>query len=901
MARLNLKTVEERVARLGAQESYDRDIVFDLLLAYGKPKGNVTRLRNGSLNVAADPSCEIAQKNVVYFREATGDPLAEIEELRKAAHVVRFNPRFVVVTNYAEFVAVDMKTGDNLAIPIHDIDKHFTFFLPWAGMEKAQYVAEAHADVMAAERMGKLFDELLAANPDLMALPHGRHALNVFFTRLLFCFFAEDTGIFTANQFTNAVGSHTQIDGSDVDEFLSDLFTALDTKNRADKPPYLADFPYVNGRLFAVKNSENVPAFTKTARQQLIDLGTLIWREINPDIFGSMFQSIVTPGTRSGLGQHYTSVPNILKTIEPLFLDELKEQLDFGFDSVKKLEMLLDRISEIKIFDPACGSGNFLVIAYKELRKLEHAILERLAELDSKHQVLFAESRINIENFYGIEIDDFAAEVAILSLWIAKHQMNAEFREKFNVSIPLIPLREAGNITAGNANRIEWNSICPNDRKSEIYLIGNPPYYGAKKQTADQKADYAFAFAGNSYPKNLNYVALWFTKGADYIRNSRAELAFVTTDSVVQGEHVGMMFPALFAKGLEIGYAYTPFKWENNAKRNAGVTVAVISLRNISKASKFLYIDGLRVSAGNINGYLVDASNIVVEKSTKPRNGLPPMHSGSMPIDDGNLILSRKEADNLMADPAAAGFVKKFVGTKEFVEGLDRFALWIPDEAKADALRVPEISQRISRVQEFREGRDRKETQKLAQTPWRFGFRSYSPEPFILVPKSSSERRDYLPIGMMDSDTLISDLAFAVYGAELWLFSLITSRMHMAWARSVGGKFKEDPRYSNTLVYNTFPMLPVSNGMKEELTTAALRVLDVREYHCEKTLAVLYDPDKMPDDLRAAHKTVDDLVDSIYSKRPYETDEERLSDLFALYEKKSAEEETKNPKKKRRK
>lgn len=901
MARLNLKAIEERVARLGARESYNRDLIFDLLLAYGKPKGNITRLRNGSLNVAADPGREIAQKGVVYFREVAGEPLAEIEELRKAAHAVRFNPRFVIVTDYAEFIAVDMKTGDNLAIPIHDIDKHFTFFLPWAGMEKAQYVAEAHADVKAAERMGKLFDELLAANPDLMSLPHGRHALNVFFTRLLFCFFAEDTGIFTDNQFTNAVGSHTLTDGSDVNDFLSDLFTALDTEKRADKPTYLADFPYVNGQLFAVKDAEIVPAFTRAARQQLIDLGTLIWQEINPDIFGSMFQSIVTPGTRSDLGQHYTSVPNILKTIEPLFLNELKEQLDAGFDSVRKLETLLDRISEVKIFDPACGSGNFLVIAYKELRKLEHAILERLAELDSKHQVLFAESRINIENFYGIEIDDFAVEVAVLSLWIAKHQMNTEFREKFNVSIPLIPLREAGQITAGNANRIEWNSICPNDRKSEIYLIGNPPYYGAKKQTADQKADYAFAFAGAPYSKNLNYVALWFTKGADYIRNSRAQLAFVTTDSVVQGEHVGMMFPALFAKGLEIGYAYTPFKWANNAKRNAGVTVAVISLRNISKASKYLYIDGLRVNAENINGYLVDASNIIVKKSSKPQNDLPPMNSGSMPIDGGNLILNKGEADRLMADPVAAGFVKKFVGTKEFVDGIDRFALWISDEDVADALGVPEISQRISRVRDFRESRERKETKKLAQTPWRFGFRSYSPEPFILVPKSSSERRDYLPIGMMDSDTLISDLAFAIYGAELWLFSLITSRTHMAWARSVGGKFKEDPRYSNTLVYNTFPLPPISNEIKEQLTMAAFRILDVREYHSEKTLVELYDPDKMPEDLRAAHNTVDVLVDSIYSKKPYETDEDRLSDLFALYEKRSAEEETKEPTKKGRK
>ncbi|MCV7616186.1 class I SAM-dependent DNA methyltransferase, partial [Micrococcus luteus] len=384
MARLNLKAIEERVAPLGGRESYDREFIFDLLLAYGKPQGNVTRLRNGSLSVAEDPATEVAQKNVVYFKETTGDPLAVIDELKTSPAVVRYRTRFVIVTDYDELLAVDTKTGENLMIPIRDIDQHFTFFLPWAGMEKAQYVAESHADVKAAERMGKLFDELLAANPGLMEGTHGRHALNVFFTRLLFCFFAEDTGIFTQSQFVNAVGSHTQTDGSDVHDFLAALFTALDTEDPADKPNHLAAFPYVNGRLFTMSAGLEVPTFTKAARDRLIELGTLNWSEINPDIFGSMFQAIVSPGKRSDLGQHYTSVPNILKTIEPLFLDGIREQLDAGFDNVRKLEALLERISAIKVFDPACGSGNFLVIAYKELRKVEHAILERLTDLDPK-------------------------------------------------------------------------------------------------------------------------------------------------------------------------------------------------------------------------------------------------------------------------------------------------------------------------------------------------------------------------------------------------------------------------------------------------------------------------------------------------------------------------------------
>lgn len=690
--RLNLKAVEERVAPLGGRESYGREFIFALLLAYGKPQGNVTRLRNGSLSVAEDKMTEVAQKNVVYFKETTGDPLAVIDELKGSPAVVRYRTRFVIVTDYAELLAVDTKTGENLMIPIRDIDQHFTFFLPWAGMEKAQYVTEAHADIKAAERMGKLFDELIVANPGLLQLPHGRHALNIFFTRLLFCFFAEDTGIFAESQFTLAVGSHTQADGSDVDDFLAAVFSALDTQEAADRPRHLASFPYVNGRLFTMSPEQSVPTFTKAARDLLIALGTLDWSEINPDIFGSMFQAVVNPDERSDLGQHYTSVPNILKTIEPLFVDGLREQLDAGFDSVRRLEALLERISSIKVFDPACGSGNFLVIAYKELRKLEHAILERLAELDPRHQVLFAESKINIESFYGIELADFATEIAILSLWIAKHQMNSEFKEKFNLSIPLIPLKETGQVQQGNAARLDWNAVCPNDG-GEIYLIGNPPYKGAKAQTKEMKADFPFVFMGRPFNKNLDYIALWFVKGADYIEGTRAELAFVTTNSVSQGEHVGLMFPMIFAKDIEIGFAYTSFKWENNAKRNAGVTVAVIGLRVNRPGAKYLYTGDLQIAARNINGYLADGDSVFIDKRTNPLSDLPAMSFGSMPNDNGALILTLAEREGLLAtEPKARDWIKQFLGASEFIAGTDRYVLWIEGSSTDAALSVPEIA-----------------------------------------------------------------------------------------------------------------------------------------------------------------------------------------------------------------
>lgn len=902
MPRLNLKAIEERVAPLAGRDGYDRDFIFDLLLAYGRAKGNITRLRNGSLNVAEDPKREVAQKNVVYFREATGDLLEELEALRVAPAVVKYSPRFVIVTDYVTMLALDTKTGENRTFPLREIDQHFTFFLPWAGMEKAQYTAETVADVRAAEKMGTLFDELSSANPGLLNDPDQRHGLNVFFTRLLFCFFAEDTGIFADGQFTNAVGSHTLEDGSDTADFIRDLFAALDEPDPKNKPAHLRDFPYVNGRLFRADAHYTVPRFTAKAREMLIALGRQIWLDINPDIFGSMFQAIVTPGKRSNLGQHYTSVPNILKTIEPLFLDELKEEFEESFDSAKKLQKLLDRIARIKVFDPACGSGNFLVIAYKELRRLEHAILQRLGELGA-NDALFNESRINIENFYGIEIDDFAVEVAILSLWIAKHQMNREFQQQFGISIPLIPLKETGKIRAGNATRIDWNEVCPNDGTDEIYLIGNPPYGGSKKLKAEQKADYPFVFGDRKYSKNLDYIALWFVKGSDYIAGTRAQLAFVSTNSVVQGEHVGLMFPMIFDAGVEIGFAYTSFKWENNAKNNAGVTVVVIGLRTESHGKKYLYQDGIRNEVQRINGYLADAKNVFISRRPKQPlfRGFPTMQFGNMAMDGGNLLLTARERNELLAkSPETAPYLKKIFGSQEFINHIDRFCVWVrPDEVQ-DAEKIPALAERFRRVFDMRSASRDAGTRKKATTPWSFREQKGGITDSIIVPSVSSERREYIPMGYLGPDTVISNAAFAVYDAEPWLFALLTSRMHMAWARAVGGKMKTDYRYSNTIVYNNFPVPELGDADKQKLTEKALRVLDVREYHCEKTLAELYDPDLMPDNLREAHKEVDDLVDSLYSARAYETDEDRLSDLFAMYEDMIAAEEAAKPKKKRK-
>lgn len=891
--RLSVRELEERVGALAGRKYFSQELLYDLLAAYGRSAGSITRLRKGDLNVAWDPQAgEVAQKNVVYFRpvprESSTDELLELMgELTDAEHVTRYSPRFVLVTDYHRLLAYDTHTRETLNTPLGEIGQYVAFFLPWAGMEKTNYISEHHADRKAADKMAVLFDELLKVTPSLKETAQSRHNLNTFFSRLLFCFFAEDTEVFTSNQFTNAVGSLTLKDGSDTHEVIAQIFAALDAEAREDKPAVAAGFPYVNGRLFAVQSGQYVPVFNRRARELLLELGALQWGDINPDIFGSMFQSVIDAGQRANLGQHYTSVPNILKTIEPLFLDDLKAQLEAAEGSPKRLRKLLDRIAGIKVFDPACGSGNFLVIAYKELRKLEHAILEKLQELSGDYQSqLLLESRIRIENFYGIEIDDFPAEIAVLSLWIAKHQMNVEFKQKFGTSIPLIPLREAGAIRCDNAARLDWQEVCPNNGEEEIYLIGNPPYVGSSMQTKEQKEDFSIVFGKRKYGKNLDYVSLWFIKGADYISRSNSQLAFVATNSIVQGLHISMLFPHILTEHVEIGYAYTSFKWTNNAKGNAGVTVIVLSLRPEGiKSPKYIFSGGVRTEAKNINWYLLDSPNIVLDSPRHPiSNEFPPMVYGNKPSDGGNLFLDILEYQDLVtAHPDAKKYTHPILGSAEFINGKDRWCLWITDEQVKDASEIPPIAERLERVRAMRLCSKAAITREFASQPHRFLQLSYKKTDSLIVPRVSSERREYIPIGYLGPDTVISDSAFAVYDAEPWLFALLTSRMHMVWTRTVGGRMKTDYRYSNTVVYNNFPVPELSARAKSELTDAALRVLDVREYHSEMTLAQLYDPDTMPQDLRLAHEQLDLLVDSLYRDTPFASDDERLKRLFNLY------------------
>lgn len=901
MATLSVREIEQRVTQIAEQDEFGDDLLFDLLLAYGRAQSNVTRLRNGSYNVAEDPSRDYAQKNIVYFRplvdgdvpttpaEREAKLLDAVQHLRTHERVIRYNTRFVIATDYHWLAAVDIKTNENRIFPLGQLAKHYSFFLPWAGMEKAQYAAEKHADTKAAQHMGELFDALVKANAVSLQTDEDRHRLNVFFTRLLFCYFAEDTGLFPDGSFTQAIASHSREDGTGTNTIIEEIFAVLDVADKSDYPAHLQVFPYVNGRLFSDDERFQVPHFDAKSRDLLIRLGRLIWQDINPDIFGSMFQAVVHSGSRSELGQHYTSVPNILKTIEPLFLDELKQQFEAAYDSASKLEKLLHRIGNIKVFDPACGSGNFLVIAYKELRRLEHAILQRLETLSVKRQTLFEQSVVKIDNFFGIEIDDFATEVAILALWIAKHQMNQEFEDKFGVTLHMIPLRSMGQITCANAARIDWEEICPHDTDDEIYLIGNPPYLGSSMQSKEQKEDLARVFGTKKYPKKIDYIAAWFIKGSNFIKNSRAKLAFVSTNSVTQGDQPSLLFPFIFNNSIEIGYAYTSFKWTNNAKNNAGVTVVVISLRRESSQDKFLYSDGVRRQVGNINPYLTDTSNIIVSRRSKPLSeNVPQMRKGSVPTDNGELIVSSEEIESI--PEVGLKFLKKFVGSADFINSIDRFCFWIPDSRYEELENHVYFSDKFQNIKTFRENSNSETTRERAGLYWRFWHLSYKPTDAIIVPKVSSERRNYVPLGYLGPDAVIADSAFAIYDAEPWLFALLTSKMHMAWLGAVGGKMKTDYRYSNTIVYNNFPVPDLKPKTKEQLTETALRILDVREYYCENTLAELYDPDKMPELLREAHDNNDALVDKLYQRgtKPFQSDDERLAELFKRYEEMTA-------------
>jgi hypothetical protein len=881
---MQLHEVESNVAGLDVRQGFE--FIYDLLGAYGISNASISRLKSGSYN-KTEYENELLWKDKVFYRLVdNGDDLHDvIDEAGHEELITRHRPRFLIVRDDKQLLAVDTRTSDTLDIPLTELSGYSSFFFPWAGIEKTQLESINYADVKAAEKMALLYDEIVTHNR--IETTSDIHSLNVFFSRLLFCFFAEDTGVFSDGLFTNGVASLTAEDGSDTARYLDSLFKVLDLepKNRKGVPGHFASFGYVNGKLFAAPAAS--PAFSARARRLILECGTLNWSVINPDIFGSMMQAVVHPGQRESLGMHYTSVENIMKVNRPLFLDDLYEAFE-GANTKAKLERLLNRISEIKFFDPACGSGNFLVIAYKELRKLEHRILKRVAELDPKAPSnLFQLSQIKLENFYGIEIDDFAHEIAILSLWLAKHQMNIEFRELFGVEISLIPLRDTGNVICGNATRLDWCQVCPKTNGDELYLLGNPPYLGSSLQSVEQKGDFAEFFRTSRYPRNLDYIALWLLKGADYISDGVGELGFVSTNSVIQGEQVALLWPPIIARGVEVSFAYESFRWSNQARGNAGVSCVIIGLSKNPKAARPLYSSGQMMRlVSNINPYLkASARDTLILPRRSSLSGLPEMLFGSKPADGGNLILSPVAAKALIhADPRAEQFVRRYLGASELLNGEERYALWITTATQEAALAVAGIAERVDRVRAFRVASRKAATRDSSEMPYRFGEARHQDREAIAVPLHSSESREYIPMAIVAGNTVVSNACSVIYGAKSWVFALITSRIHNVWIRTVAGRLKSDFRYSATLCYNTFPVPDLSGAAKKTLTEHTFAVLEAREHHANLTLAQMYDPNRMPNDLRDAHGELDEAVDRLYRKRPFGSDDDRLELLFDMYE-----------------
>lgn len=868
------------------------EFIYGFMSAFDFPKATITQVRQGGARNVAKEAGHVALKNKLYFQPVVeGSDLNVLLETRLSDPSIAKNKiRFVLVTDFIRFLAWDTLSKELLDIELEELHSHYGFFLPLVGIEKAIISSENPADVKAAEKMGKLFDLIRIQND--LSQPADIHALNVFLTRLLFCLFAEDTGIFAKGQFTSAIQSYTEEDGSDLDFFLDQLFTVLNSEpgsaKRQNLPVHLTVFPYVNGGLFA--SDQPIPELGKKGRRILIECGTMDWSEINPDIFGSMFQAVIDVEQRSRLGQHYTSYSNIMKVIQPLFLDSLQAELDKQLQVAankrsKGLQALLVRMGQLKIFDPACGSGNFLIVAYKELRKLEMAVIKALEEVDPQG---FAMSGLHLSQFYGVEIDDFACEIARLSLWLAEHQLNSLWQLEFGFSPPALPLRESGNIHSGNSLRLDWNQVCPKRTEDEVYVIGNPPFLGHAGRDENQKKDLQHVFSNIKTTNKLDYVTCWFWKGAQYIQYSKAELALVATNSICQGEQVSALWPALLSLGLNIHIAYPTFVWANNARDKAAVHVVIVGLSSHS-VTKQLYqqLDGEWhcQKVKNINPYLIAGDNVTVGTPSKPLvKNVPNLLFGNMPNDGGHLLLNRSELEHLLnKEPKAKKWIKKLLGADEFLNGKERWCLWLKTATEDEINAMPTVASRVRMVAEARKRSRDKGAQKLAERPHQFRDLN-NPDNYILVPSVSSERRTYVPLGFFNADVISTNLNYIIPNGTMYEFGILSSLLHNDWMRLVAGRLKSDYRYSASVVYNPFPWPEVTDAQRQDIERLAEEVLLTRAEFLGRTLAELYDPDKMPAPLLAAHQALDRAVDRLYRERPFKDAAERLSCLLARYE-----------------
>ena len=927
---MNAVEIEAAISDLALEPFDAAEFPFAFLAAFGNKDTTLKRLRTGNNN-ASDVPGGVLQRNNIHMAVCEAGSVGEtLKALRASPATAKAKAKFILATDGQTLEAEELASGETIACAYPDFPNHFGFFLPLAGISTIKEIKDNPIDVRATGRLNKLYVELLRENPD-WASNERRPDMNHFMARLVFCFFAEDTDIFNGEGlFTHTIEQMSERDGANTHEVLSEIFRAMnmnisdrtasaplpsrergggegDAAARLRLPSWADQFPYVNGGLFS--GSTDVPRFTRMARTYLTHAGNLNWKQINPDIFGSMIQAVADDEERGALGMHYTSVPNILKVLTPLFLDELRAALNDAGDNKIKLLNLRKRMARIRVFDPACGSGNFLVIAYKQMREIE-------AEINRRRGEAHLGSEIPLTNYRGIELRDFPAEIARLALIIAEFQCDVLYRGQKDALAEFLPLDAQNWIVCGNALRLDWLSICPPtgmgvkvvaddlfgtpldqtemdfaNEGGETYICGNPPYKGSKWQTDEQKNDLASAWLKHAkLAKTTDYVTGWFAKVLDYVDSEpNAVGAFVATNSVCQGQQAIDVWPAAFERGCEIRFAHTSFKWANLASHNAGVTVVIVGLGKKSAAPKKLYQDDLLKQCSAISPYLVPNSLAYVQKANEPIGEQSPMLFGNMARDGGHLILDSSLASQMRIDDSVRPFIKGFTGSDELINGKNRYCLWIEEGQQDEAIKSEFIAERLRLVAENRGKSDADSTRSFAARPYRFvQIAGCAKVSSIVVAKVSSEAREYLPVGVLSSNSIVSDLAFALYDAPLWNMALIASRLHLVWIATVCGKLETRYRYSNTLGWNTFPVPLLTEQNKADLTACAENILLAREAHFPATIADLYAPDNMPENLRHAHERNDEVLERIYIGRRFKNDTERLEKLFELYTKMTA-------------
>ncbi len=906
MASLNHATIIKGFEKL-IDETNPAEFFFSFLKALKFSATTIKRLREpgNNRNVAIAPG-DYALAKQIYFHpaEAGEDQTATLRSITREEALQKYQIRFFLSTDFENVTAYDRRVDDWVSFGFKELCENYEFFLPLTGLYEKPLAYSAHpADAKACEKMGRLYDEIRNINH---YEKEQLHDLNVFLTRLLFCFFAEDTGIFPIEgQLTKAVESLTKSDGSDISEFFERLFLVLDTPEgqcaRRQETTVLAAFPYVNGGLFREKI--RIPKFSTKARNLLISCGRLEWKEISPVIFGSMFQSVMDPEKRHELGAHYTSEKNIFKVIGPLFLDNLKIELekllkDKSTHKVKKLKDFQAKLASILIADPACGCGNFLVVSYRELKLLELKVVEELLSIKGKKdRSIFMDwegeySKVSINQFYGIELEELPVEIAHVSLLLMEHVMNRKFGNLLGTVIPSIPLKNSAKIACMNALTTDWGQVFPLDRLS--YIVGNPPFAGRPTRTTEQSKELDTITSGIPEARNLDYVCGWYFKAAECMQLNRLiDAAFVSTNSICQGEQVVPLWKSLFSHGIQIFFAHQTFQWKNEAKDNAGVYCVVIGFSRCDHSRKVIYSykDSTDMPesmiVNRISGYLCDsAEEIFIEQTRDGLSGQTKMMLGNQPTDAGNLIIENGEYCKFCDIDRLRPYIKKLVGAKELLHSLPRYCLWLCGAPKS-LLEISIVAERIEKCRTFRLSSKKVATKLSAASSHLFQDRRFDepPKTTIVVPRVSSERREHIPIGFVTSDTIITDSCYMIPNGTFYDFGILESRMHMTWMRTVCGRLKGDYRYSRDLCYNTFPWPKVSEMQRQLIENLAKNILMIREYYPDMTLADLYDPDKMPNDLRKAHTELDLAVERLYRKKPFASDEERLHHLFARYEK----------------